>query len=119
MIYDEKMESMTRKPWNGERGFTLIELMVIVVVIGILASITISLYLRWRSKTTGADVTGGIRTHVDPFDAGYDQFTFPSPKPSFSPTLSPDTLPAFKTPTMISPMPAGVEPRHEGPMDNG
>ena len=62
---------------NQRRGFTLIELMIVVAIIGILAAIAIPNFIRYqlRSKTTEAKVVmGGIKTSQESFRAEYDNY---------------------------------------------
>lgn len=62
---------------NSTAGFTLIELMITVAIVGILASVAIPLYIKYTYKARTAEAKtnlGGIRTSQVAFKASYDTY---------------------------------------------
>jgi type IV pilus assembly protein PilA len=51
-----------KHPNRGQRGFTLLEILIVIVIIGILAAIAIPAYLSQRGKAKNAAVRDGIHS---------------------------------------------------------
>lgn len=103
------------KKINFKKGFTLIELMIVVAIIGILAAIAIPNFLKYqlRSKTSEAKtVIGGIKTSQESFRAEYDTYAEWAVRPAGGPARN------FKTTWGSNSCPANCT-RIEISMGNG
>jgi len=129
-----------RKLSNTVGGFTLIEFMVILAVVGILAAITITAYVKARPSARLMEGPSGVKSSEERFEPDMDTAameTHPVPARSTddsSPfTLTPATPRATKSPVAtssavttgtVTPSPTseaapGGEPPQQGPPDSG
>ena len=76
-INDSIAATPSRLAHKAQRGFTLIELMIVIAIIGILAAIAIPAYQNYliRSQVTeGLSLADGYKTAVSEFYAQYGAF---------------------------------------------
>ena len=72
----------------NRKGFTLVELMIVVAIIGILAAIAIPNFVDMQYRAKRAEVPSnvdGIKTAEIAYEASFDQFVLASFHPNLSP----------------------------------
>jgi type IV pilus assembly protein PilA len=65
------MLELVRKTGNREKGFTLVELLIVIAIIAILASIAIPQFSQYRQKAAAANAMAEIANCVQTLNAQY------------------------------------------------
>mgnify|MGYP006305068499 CR=1 FL=1 len=62
-------------PRKGEKGFTLVELMIVVAIIGILAAIAIPQFTKYRARAQNSAALSDLRNTKTDLEGYYAEWT--------------------------------------------